>query len=53
MEESASPVPKETFKKNYEMGFLGVNAPTEYGGQGLSNLDAIIILEEFGKFLQR
>ena len=49
MEESASPVPKETLKKIGEMGFLGVNAPKEYGGQGLTNLDAIIILEEFGK----
>ena len=49
MEESASPVPKDVLKKIGELGFLGVNAPTEYGGQGLSNLDAIIILEEFGK----
>ena len=49
MEESASPVPKDVLKKIGELGFLGVNAPTEYGGQGLSNLDAIIILEDFGK----
>ena len=49
MEESASPVPTDVLKKIGELGFLGVNAPTEYGGQGLSNLDAIIILEEFGK----
>ena len=49
MEESASPVPKDVLKKIGELGFLGVNAPTEYGGQGFSNLDAIISLEEFGK----
>ena len=49
MEESCNPVPKEVLMKIGELGFLGVNAPTEYGGQGLSNLDAIIILEEFGK----
>ena len=49
MEESSNPVPKDVLKKIGELGFLGVNAPTEYGGQGLSNLDAIIILEEFGK----
>ena len=49
MEESSNPVPKDVLKKIGELGFLGVNTPTEYGGQGLSNLDAIIILEEFGK----
>ena len=49
MEESCNPVTKEVLMKIGELGFLGVNAPTEYGGQGLSNLDAIIILEEFGK----
>ena len=49
MEESSNPVPKDVLKKISELGFLGVNTPTEYGGQGLSNLDAIIILEEFGK----
>jgi butyryl-CoA dehydrogenase len=49
MEESSNPVPKDVLKKIGELGFLGVNTPTEFGGQGLSNLDAIIILEEFGK----
>ena len=49
MEESCNPVRKKVLMKIGELGFLGVNAPTEYGGQGLSNLDAIIILEEFGK----
>ena len=49
MEESSNPVPKDVLKKIGELGFRGVNTPTEYGGQGLSKLDAIIILEEFGK----
>ncbi|MDC3045934.1 acyl-CoA dehydrogenase family protein [Gammaproteobacteria bacterium] len=49
MEESANPVPKDVLKKIGELGFLGINTPTEYGGLGLSNLDAIIVLEEFGK----
>ena len=49
MEESANPVPKDVLKKIGEFGFLGINTPTEYGGLGLSNLDAIIVLEEFGK----
>ena len=49
MEESANPVPKDVLKKIGELGFLGINTPREYGGLGLSNLDAIIVLEEFGK----
>ena len=49
MEESANPVPKDVLKKIGELGFLGINTPTEYGGLGLSNLDAIIVIEEFGK----
>ena len=49
MEESANPVPKDVLRKIGELGFLGINTPTEYGGLGLSNLDAIIVLEEFGK----
>ena len=49
MEESANPVPRDVLKKIGELGFLGINTPTEYGGLGLSNLDAIIVLEEFGK----
>lgn len=32
-----------------EMGFLGINIPTEYGGLGLGNIEALIVLEEFGK----
>jgi len=49
MEESANPVPKDVLKKIGELGFLGINTPMEFGGLGLSNLDAIIVLEEFGK----
>lgn len=49
MEESANPVPEDVLKKIGELGFLGINTPTEFGGLGLSNLDAIIVLEEFGK----
>ena len=49
LEESGEPVPKDALMKIGEMGFLGINTPTEYGGQGLTSLEAIIILEEFGK----
>ncbi len=32
-----------------EMGFLGVNVGEAYGGLGLGNLEALIVLEEFAK----
>ena len=32
-----------------EMGFLGINVSATYGGLGLGNLDALLVLEEFAK----
>ena len=32
-----------------ELGFLGINIPTELGGLGLGNLEALLVIEEFGK----
>lgn len=32
-----------------EMGFLGINVPERYGGLGLGNVEALLVLEEFGK----
>ena len=32
-----------------ELGYLGVNLPTQYGGGGLSHLDAVLVLEEVAK----
>ena len=32
-----------------EMGFLGVNMPVAYGGMGLGDLEAVLVLEEFAK----
>jgi butyryl-CoA dehydrogenase len=31
------------------MGFLGINIPAAYGGLGLGNLEALIVIEEFAK----
>lgn len=31
------------------MGFLGINVPERYGGLGLGNVEALLVLEEFGK----
>ena len=44
-----SPPPRTLVREYAEMGFLGLNVSPEYGGLGLSNLDALIVLEEFGK----
>ncbi len=44
-----SPPPHTLVREYAEMGFLGLNVSPEYGGLGLSNLDALIVLEEFGK----
>jgi butyryl-CoA dehydrogenase len=49
LEESAEPVPADWLEKYAELGFLGVNLPEEYGGGGMSHLDALLVLEEFAK----
>ena len=36
----------ETLK---DAGFMGMTLPTEYGGQGLSYLDAVLVVEEMAK----
>lgn len=48
-EEEAAPPPHDLIKRYAEMGFLGVNVPEAYGGLGLGNLEALLILEEFAK----
>jgi len=49
MEESDTPLPDQMRKRYGEMGFLGINLPTEYGGLGLGHLEALLVLEEFAK----
>jgi butyryl-CoA dehydrogenase len=49
LEESREPLPGEWRKRYGEMGFLGINIAPEYGGMGLGNLDALLVLEEFAK----
>ena len=41
----------EVFKKLGSAGFLGVNKPVEYGGQGLDFSYAIALHEEMGKWI--
>lgn len=42
-------LPREWIKRYAEMGFLGINVAEDYGGLGLGNLEALIVLEEFAK----
>src|SRR5271170_1294604 len=38
----------EIFKKMGDLGFLGLNKPVEYGGQGLDYSYAMVMAEELG-----
>jgi acyl-CoA dehydrogenase len=49
IEASGEPPSRALVREYAEMGFLGINVPTEYGGLGLGNIEALIVLEEFGK----
>ena len=49
MEQTSEPLSKEWLKKYSDMGFLGINVSEKYGGLGLSNLDALLVMEEFAK----
>ncbi len=48
-EETAHAPRRELVREFAEMGFLGINVPETYGGLGLGNLEALLVLEEFGK----
>ncbi|MDE1145135.1 MAG: acyl-CoA dehydrogenase family protein [Azospirillaceae bacterium] len=47
MEEKDEPLPEAMRKRYAEMGFLGINLPTDYGGLGLGHLEALLVLEQF------
>ncbi len=49
LEANNEPLPHDMVKRMAEMGFLGINIPEELGGLNLSNLDALIVLEELAK----
>jgi acyl-CoA dehydrogenase len=38
--------PEEIYRKAYELGFMNLNVPAEYGGSGLSVVDQCLIVEE-------
>lgn len=41
--------PWETTKKLAEAGFMGMTIPKEYGGQGASYLDAVLVIEQMAR----
>lgn len=49
LEEKAMPVPHAMIRRYAEMGFLGINVAEAYGGMGLGNLEALLVVEEFAK----
>jgi len=41
--------PQELIKKMGEMGFLGMMAPTEFGGGGMDTISYVLVMEELSK----
>lgn len=49
LERDNKPPSRELVKRYAELGFLGINVSSDLGGLGLGNIEALIVLEEFGK----
>lgn len=49
--EAAGRIPREVFRRMGELGFLGITAPPEYGGQGGDLFFAVAFLEELPRSL--
>jgi alkylation response protein AidB-like acyl-CoA dehydrogenase len=49
IENTGLPVSSKQLQRYGDLGFLGINTNTEFGGMGLSLLDALIVMEEFAK----
>ncbi|WP_370305089.1 acyl-CoA dehydrogenase family protein [Sinimarinibacterium flocculans] len=49
LEAHDEPVPDDWLRRYAELGFLGINVATGYGGLGLGNLEALIVIEEFAR----
>ncbi|MBS0579446.1 MAG: acyl-CoA dehydrogenase family protein [Proteobacteria bacterium] len=48
-ERTGAPPSHELLHEYAQMGFLGINVGSDYGGLGLGNIEALVVLEEFGK----
>ncbi len=49
IEADDEPLSRDWLGRYAEMGFLGINVSATYGGLGLGNLDALLVIEEFAK----
>ena len=49
LEETGHAPTAELVREYAGLGFLGINVPEELGGLGLGNLEALLVIEEFGK----
>ncbi len=49
IENSGEPPASELVREFAEMGYLGISISAELGGQGLSNLEALLVVEELGR----
>jgi butyryl-CoA dehydrogenase len=49
IEHTGKPPSHGLIREYAEMGFLGINVPEEYGGLGLGNLEALLVIEEIAK----
>lgn len=49
IERTGKPPTKKIIQKFSDMGFLGINLPQKYGGLGMSNFEAVLVLEEVAK----
>jgi alkylation response protein AidB-like acyl-CoA dehydrogenase len=49
LEEKDESLPQEWMKRYADLGVFGINVPEQYGGQGMSHFDAVLVLEEFAK----
>ena len=48
--DAAEEFPTEAVQEAAEAGFLGLTVPEEYGGAGLGNMHAAILLEEVNRW---
>ena len=49
IEQSGEPPSHELVREFAELGYLGINIAEEFGGAGLGNLEALLVIEELGK----
>lgn len=49
LEDTNTPVPHDMVRRYAELGFLGINVSERWGGLGLGNLEALLVVEEFAK----